>query len=180
METFLQDVKYGARMLAKSPAFALVAILTLALGVGANTAIFSVVNAALLRPLPYPDPNQLVMVWANVERRGGPAQEWTNPADLHDWRTQNQVFAEMAAVGGDEATLSGDGEAAQLSAAVITHQMFRVLRTPPALGRDFTAAEDQPNGPNVVILSHRLWQRRFGSDPNIVGRAITWDGRLYT
>ncbi|MGH9792700.1 MAG: ABC transporter permease [Candidatus Acidiferrales bacterium] len=180
METLLQDVKYGARMLAKSPGFALVAILTLALGIGANTTIFSVVNAALLRPLPYPQPDELVMVWANVERRGGPAQEWTNPADLYDWRAQNQVFVEMAALGGNEATLAAVGEAEQLSAAVITHQMFSVLRTPPVLGRDFTHDEDKPNGPNVVILSHGLWQRRFGSDSTIIGRAITWNGQPFT
>ncbi|MGH9793588.1 MAG: ABC transporter permease [Candidatus Acidiferrales bacterium] len=180
METLLQDVKYGARMLAKSPGFALVAILTLALGIGANTAIFSVVHAALLRPLPYPDPDQLVMVWTNVERRGGPAQEWTNPADLHDWRTQNQVFEDMAALAGGVSTLSGDGEPEQLSTAAVTFPMFRVLKTPPVLGRDFTAQDDVPNGPRVVILTHGLWQRNFGGDPAIIGRTITLDSRPFT
>jgi len=180
METLWQDIKYGARMLAKSPGFALVAVLTLALGIGANTAIFSVVHAALLRPLPYPEPERLVMVWANMEQRGGPAQEWTNPADLHDWRTQNKVFEEMAALGGGVSTWSGDGEPEQLNATSVTFPMFRTLGVAPALGRDFTEQDDQPNGPRVVILTHGLWQRRFGSDPGIIGRALTLDGQPNT
>jgi putative ABC transport system permease protein len=180
MDTLWQDVKYGVRALAKSPGFALVAILTLALGIGANTAIFSVVHAALLRPLPYPEPDRLVMVWANVERRGGPAQEWTNPDDLHDWRTQNTVFEDMAALAGGASTLTGDGEPAQLSATSVTFPILRTLRVTPALGRDFTAEDDTPNGPRVTILTHGLWQRRFGSDPDIVGRAITLDGQPFT
>ncbi len=180
METLLQDIKFGARMLAKSPAFALVAILTLALGIGANTAIFSVVHAALLRPLPYPEPDQLVMVWANLERRGGPVQEWTNPADLHDWRTQNHVFEDMAALYGETSTLSGDGEPEQLNIVAVTYPMFRVLKISPALGRDFTEQDNQPSGAQVAILSHGLWQRRFGGDLGIVGRAITLDGEPNT
>jgi putative ABC transport system permease protein len=180
MGALWQDVRYGARVLTRSPGFTLASVLILALGIGANTAIFSVVNGVLLRPLPYPEPERLVMVWANVERRGGPAQEWTNPADLHDWRTQNQVFEDMAALAGDEATLGGEGEPEQIAAAVVTHPMFRVLNIRPALGRDFRVEDDQPDGRSVVLLSHGLWQRRYGGDPQIVGRTITWDGRPFT
>jgi len=180
METLWQDIKYSTRTLIKNPGFTLVAVLTLALGIGANSAIFSVVNAALLRPLPYPEPDRLVMVWANLERRGGPAREWTNPADLHDWRTQNQVFEDMAALGGQVETLSGDGEPEQLNTAAITYPLFHVLGVSPVLGRDFNAQDDVPNGPAVAILSHGLWQRRFGSDRGVVGRSILLDGRPVT
>ena len=176
MTTFLQDARYAARMLVKSPGFSLVAILTLALGIGANTAIFSVVNALLLRPLPYPDPDRVVMLWQNLQARGGPAQEWATPGNFVDWRDTRSLFAKTAAVQGWQPTLTGVAEPEPLRGEQVTQEYFDVLGVQPALGRVFRPEEDVPNAPRVVVLGHGLWMRRFGGDRAIIGRSITLGG----
>ena len=162
--TLLQDLRYGLRMLVRSPGFALVGVATLALGIGANTAIFSIVNALLLRPLPYPEAQQLVMVWQDLRARGGPAQEWDTPGNVADWKASG-LFAGLTAIQGWQASLTGGGEAEPLLGEQVTYEYFDVLGVHPALGRSFQASEDVPNAPRVVVISHALWQRRFGADP---------------
>ncbi len=176
MTTLLQDVRYAVRMLVKSPGFSLVAILTLALGIGANTAIFSVVNALLLRPLPYPEPDRVVMLWQNLQARGGPAQEWATPGNFVDWRDSRTLFAKTAAVQGWLPTLTGVAEAEPLRGEQVTQEYFDVLGVQPALGRIFRPDEDVPNAPRIVVLGHGLWTRRFGGDRSIIGRSITLGG----
>ena len=176
MTTLLQDARYAVRMLVKSPGFSLVAILTLALGIGANTAIFSVVNALLLRPLPYPEPDRVVMLWQNLQARGGPAQEWATPGNFVDWRDSRTLFAKTAAVQGWVPTLTGVAEPEPLRGEQVTQEYFDVLGVQPALGRIFRPDEDVPNAPRVVVLGHGLWTRRFGGDRSIIGRSITLGG----
>jgi len=172
MLTLVQDLRYGARMLARSPGFAVVAITTLALGIGANTAIFSVVNALLLKPLPYPQAHELIMVWQDLRARGGPAQEWDTPGNVADWKASG-LFAGLTAIQGWQATLTGSGEPEPLLGEQVTHEYFDVLGVRPAIGRSFQASEDVPNAPRVVVISHALWQRRFGGDPRILEQSIT-------
>jgi putative ABC transport system permease protein len=176
MTTILQDARYAGRLLIKSPVFSLIAVLTLALGIGANTAIFSVVNALLLRPLPYPDAGKLVMVWQDLRARGGPATEWATPGDFVDWRDSRSIFANTAAMQGWQPTLTGVAEPEPLVGEQVTGEYFDVLGVRPQLGRAFRPEEDVPNAPRVVILSHGLWQRRFGGDRTLVGRRITLGG----
>jgi putative ABC transport system permease protein len=180
MNTLLQDIRYAIRVMLKSRGFTVAAVLALALGIGANTAIFSVVNAVLLRPLPYPDPERIMTVWQNREARGGPKLEYTSPADFRDWEEQSQTFEHVAAFSGWGPTLTGQAEPEQLRGAVVSHDMFSVLGVEPALGRSFTEAEDQPGGERVVILSNGLWRRRFGGDPSLVGKTISLSGDSYT
>ncbi len=180
MQSLFQDLRYGARMLLKKPGFTVVAVITIALGIGANTAIFSVVNAVLLRPLPFEDPARLVMVWENHQGRGGPEREWLSPADFEDWRAQNGVFTNLAAMNNWGPTLTGSAEPEPLVGASVSHDMFALLRREPSIGRSFLAEEDQRGAPNVVVLSNELWQRRFGSDRGIIGKAISLDGANVT
>ncbi len=177
LEDLWQDLRYGARMLLKNPGFTLVAVLTLALGIGANTAIFSVVNAVLLRPLPYANPDRLVA--ASPYRNATDGYTVLSP-DFLNWRAQSQSFERIAAYTSGTADLTGSGEPERLTAGLVSAELFSTLGVTPALGRGFTAAEDQPNGAPVVILSHGLWQRRFGGDPQLIGRAITLDGQSRT
>ncbi|HLW80788.1 MAG TPA: ABC transporter permease [Candidatus Acidoferrales bacterium] len=173
-----QDLQYGGRMLRKSPGFTLVAILTLALGIGANTAIFSIVNAVVLRPLPFPNPQQLVLVWetdANRKIMHGTAP----PADFLDWRSQNQVFQSIAAYQVWFFTLTGAGEAEQLWGAHVSPDFFSMLGVKPALGRGFRPDEEQPGHDEVVILSHGIWVRHFGGDPGVINRSVTIDNKIY-
>ena len=180
VETLLRDVRYGLRSLLKRPGFTLVALVTLALGIGANTAIFSVVNGVLWRPLPYPNPRQLVMVWENHQARGGPAREWLSPADFDDWRSQNRVFSNLSAMNDWAPTLTGRDEPEPLVGAAVSYDMFALLGAEPMKGRSFLPEEDQPGAPNVVMLSYELWQQRFGSDQNIVGKSISLNEESYT
>jgi putative ABC transport system permease protein len=180
LEMLGKDLRYAARTLRKSPAFAAVAVLTLALGIGANTAIFSVVNAVMLRPLPYPEPQRLVELWGNVkrvtvERRG------TSFADYLDWKKESQSFERMALFTGATLTLTGTDEPERLPAEFVGHGYFDMLGVEPQLGRIFRAEEDQvPQRDAVAVLSDGLWKRRFGGDRGIVGRPIQLDGRVYT
>ena len=175
MSTLLQDLRYAARTLRRSPGFALVAVLTLALGIGATTAIFSVVDTTILRPLPFPEPDRLVRLWETTPR--GDDFTASDPNFL-DFREHNRAFEEMAAYRQATLSLTGDGEPERLEGMAVTHTLFPLLGATPALGRTFGAEEDRPGGDNrVVVLSHELWQRRFGADPSIVGRSITLDGQ---
>ena len=179
MKNLWQDLLYGARMLRKSPAFTLVAILTLALGIGANTAIFSIVYAVVLRPLPYLNPQQLVMVWETDTNRKldrGTAP----PADFLDWRSQNQVFQHMAAYQPWFFNLTGTGLPEQVWGVHVSPGFLPMLGVKPVLGRSFRPDEEQPGHDQVVILSHGVWERHFGGDPNLVGRTITIDEKPYT
>jgi predicted permease len=174
--TFTQDVRYAIRMLARTPGFAFVAVLTLALGIGANTAIFTVVNALLLRPLPYQDPDRLVMVWQDFRARGGPADEWASPGNYVDWSREKEIFAGVAAIGGWRPTLLGGAEPEPLVGEQVTYEYFQVLGITPALGRGFSAADDVPNAPRVAVIGDGLWKRRFGGDRNVIGQTVTLSG----
>jgi putative ABC transport system permease protein len=177
MHTLLQDLRYGARMLLKNPGVTAVALITLALGIGANTAIFSVVNAVMLRPLPYKSPDRLVSLWANVPEHG----RWrTTPANFFDWKKQNTVFEDMAAFNASTWTLTGDGEPEQLMGSIVSAGYFAVVGAEPMLGRAFLPEEYEPGKNQVVILGHALWQRRYGGDQKIINKAITLDGLRLT
>jgi len=173
-----QDLRYGARMLFKQPGFTLIAVLTLALGIGANTAIFSVVNAVLLRPLNYTEPDRVVALWESVPAKGG---RWrVTPANFFDWKKQNHVFTEVAAFGASGFNLTGAGEPEQIRGARVSHDYFSVLGVEPTLGRAFLPEEYEPGKGQVVILGHEFWQRRFNSDPKLIGQTLTLDGAPYT
>jgi len=173
-----EDVRYGARMLVKGPGFTLVAVITLALGIGATTAIFSVVNAVLLRPLPFPEPERLATVW-NIDRQEGGGEMAMTWPDFADMRAQNQSFAALAAFDERDLTLTGVGEAARLRGAVVSSDLFPLLGVAPQVGRFFTADEEQP-GARAVILSHGLWRNRFGADAQVVGRAVAINEQSYS
>src|SRR5919197_3360747 len=175
MRTLWQDIRFGLRMLAKSPGFTAVALVVLALGVAANTAIFSVVHAVLLRPLPYADASRLAMVW-EYNRPRDKHQNTISPANFLDWQEQSDVFEEMAAYSDWRVNLTGGGDPVEVPIQYATPNFFRVLGVRPILGRDFTAEEGKAGAPDVVILSYGLWRRRFGGDPKIVGQAVTLNG----
>jgi putative ABC transport system permease protein len=176
---FLQDLRFAVRMLRKSPGFTAVAVIALALGIGANTAIFSVVNTVLLRPLPYKDPDQLVMVWEDATRHGYP-RDTPAAANFVDWRDQNSVFTGMAAIADMNFNLTGTGDPERLKGRRVSANLFPLLAVDPQLGRVFSAAEDQPGAAKVTLLSYRLWQRGFGGDPAIVGKPLTLNSETYT
>ena len=179
LETLWQDVRFGARTLVKNPGFTAVAVVALALGIGANSAIFSVVNTVLLRPLPYKDPGRLVMVWEKGNADEFPINS-TSAANFIDWRDQNQVFEGVAVMRRASFNLTGAGEPVRIDGRRVSANMFRLLGVEPQLGRAFLPEEDAPSATRVVILSHGLWQRRFGSDPGVVGRPVNMNGRSYT
>jgi predicted permease len=179
LETLWQDVRFGVRTLVKSPMFTVVAVIALALGIGANSAIFSVVNAVLLRPLPYKDADRLVAVWEKGNADAFPLNS-VSAANFMDWRDQNRVFEGMAAIGRASFNLTGVGEPERVEGRRVSANLFRLLGVEPQLGRVFLPEEDAPDAGRVVILSHGLWQRRFGSDPDIAGKALTLNGQSYT
>jgi putative ABC transport system permease protein len=178
MGTLIQDVRYGARMLRKNPGFTFVAVFTLALGIGANTAIFSLVSAVLVKPLNYHDPERLVMVW---ESDAGTGATGDTPAtgNYADWKTQNRVFEDMAAIEWRNFNLTGDGEPERLMAFGVSANFFPLLGASPALGRDFLPEEDKPGANKVVVISHGLWQSRFGGEASILNREILLNGEKY-
>jgi putative ABC transport system permease protein len=180
MGALWQDVRYGIRMLAKNPGFALIAVLTLALGIGANTAIFSVVNAVLLESLPYKDPGKLVFVWSTMVSRGINLSGSSAP-DFREWRSRNRVFSGMSASNYLDVDLAAPGERpARLKAVAMTPGMFSLLGVDPALGRGFLPEEEQWGRHRVAILSYALWQSKFAEDNNILGRTIHLDGEDYS
>ncbi|HKS41431.1 MAG TPA: ABC transporter permease [Blastocatellia bacterium] len=179
MESLFQDIRYGVRTLFKNPGFTAIAVIALALGIGANSAIFSVVNAVLLRPLPFDQPEQLVLVW---EKRPalGRVRNPASPPDFVDWRAQNQVFEDMAAFVGRGFNLTGGDEAERIDGAAVSPSMFQILRAQPRIGRAFQDDEDKPGQDSVVILSNGVWQRRFGASPDIVGKTVKLNDQSYT
>jgi putative ABC transport system permease protein len=178
METFWQDLRFGFRQLLGKPGFALIATLSLALGIGANTAIFSLVDAVLLRPLTFHDPDRLVMVWEDAPKIGAPRNS-SAPANYADWKAQNRVFEDMAAISWPSFNLTDEGEPERVEAHAVTANFFPLLGVKPELGRVFTGEEDQPGRNNVALISYGLWQRRFGGDPALIGKEITLDGQKH-
>jgi putative ABC transport system permease protein len=172
MKGFMQDLRYGLRVLRKSPIVTATAIIALALGIGANTAIFSVVNAIIIRPLPYPNAEELVML--------GYSRAEASPANYLDWRNRSKSFQGMAALSFWNANLSGDGEPERLQSFLVSPDLFPLLGAKPVLGRTFTPQEQEPGNEKVVMLSHGLWQRRFGSDPGVIKRDVNINGQNYT
>ncbi|HVG11098.1 MAG TPA: ABC transporter permease [Thermoanaerobaculia bacterium] len=182
IEAFLQDVRYGARLLARHRGFTAVAVLTLGLGIGANTAIFSVVNELLLRPLPFPGAERIVMLWeVNPEGR---EQNNTSSSNFRGWREQSSVFESLAAFTDQRVNLTGDrhsgGEPEEVPIQLATPELFRVLGVKPILGRDLRPEDALPDAPNVAVVSHGFWQRRLAGDPQAIGRSILLNGRPTT
>ena len=177
MHSLLQDIRFGIRMLAKNPGVSIVAVVTLALGIGANAAIFSVVNTVLLRPLPYKDPERLVALWENIPSQG---QSRVSPANFFDWKKQSTSFEGISTYGASAMTLTGVGEPEQLYGTRVSSGYFEVVGIAPALGRSFLADEYEVGKEQVVILGDGLWRRRFGSDPQILNKSIALDGQPYT
>ena len=178
METLWQDLRFGVRQLLRKPGFALIAVLSLALGIGANTAIFSLVDAVLLRPLPFSDPDRLVMVWEDAAKVGFP-RNTPAPANYVDWKTKNKVFEDMAAITYGSYALTDEGEPEKVESQNVTANFFPLLGVKPILGRTFTEEEDKPGANRVALVSYSLWQRRFGGDPSLVGKEILLDGRKH-
>lgn len=181
MSGVMQDFRYAVRQIRRAPGFAAIAVITLALGIGANTSIFSVVNAVLLRSLPFPDADRLVRVWHTPPQTSFPGISTfsISPANFLDWQKQNHVFSSMAIYGFGGFTLTGGDKAEQVTASRVSPEFFSTLGAQPMLGRVFSTEENQPGHSNVVILSHRFWQDHFGSNRDIVGRDITLDGTKY-
>jgi putative ABC transport system permease protein len=180
METVRQDLRYSLRTLRKSPGFAAAAIGILALGIGANTAIFSVVDAVLLRPLPFPEPGRVMRLQEAPPRGPGMQAGPVSPANYLDWRAESHAFAALAAYRGTSLTLTGGQEPESLQAATVRGDFFSVLAVRPLLGRVFAPGEEEPGQDDVVILSEALWQSRFGADPKVLGRELVLDGRRHT
>jgi putative ABC transport system permease protein len=176
MDTLWQDLRYSFRMLWKSPGFTLIAIFALALGIGANTAIFSVVNAVLLRPLPYKEPDQLAILWEKAATQ----DTSVSYPNFQDWREQNQSFEQLAAFRRDSFNLVGSGEPERLAGRMASASFFSTLGANLYKGTDFPAAEDKPGGQKVVILGYNFWQRRFAGDEKIIGRPLTLNNQSYT
>jgi predicted permease len=180
LEILWQDLRYGARMLLKHKGFTLVAILTLALGIGANTAVFSVINAVLIRSLPFAEADQLVMIWETQPDVRGPVGSYP---DFQDWRAQAQSFQGMAAFSNKrygKAELTGQGETVEAQGMLITYDLFPLLGLKPIFGRNFLPEEEQPTNNRVVILSQSLWRRGFANDPGVIGKSIQLDGSSFT
>ena len=180
VENFIQDLRYGLRMMVKNPGFTGVAVLTLALGIGANTLIFSVVNAAILHPLPFREASRLVTLWATSPTVGFSGSGTLSDPDYVEWKKQNHVFSEIAAFRGQPSNLTGVGEPVRLTGAAISPSLFRVLDVNPALGRAFTPEEENAGHNRVALLSDQLWRSRFGSDRRAVGQSVKLDGEFYT
>ncbi len=183
METLFQDVRYGIRTLLKNPGFTAIAIITLALGIGANTVIFSVVDSVLLRPLPFKDSDRLVLLWETDPQQNNPDgknAQVAGIANFTDWNSQNQVFDDMAAYFNWTYNLTGIDEPERLEAAVVTGSFFDVLGVQSSMGRTIIPDDDQSGKDNVVVLSHGFWQRRFGSDAAIIGKSITLNRNSFT
>ena len=182
MRALWQDVRYGLRMLAKSPGFSALVILTLALGIGANTAIFSVVNAVLLRPLPFEEPDRLMQIWHTPPQASFPGIPTftVSPANFLDWRARSQAFEGMSAYGFGQYTLTGTGHPEAVRMVAVTSGFFSILRAKPLLGRAFLTEEDSPGREHEVVLSYNLWRSRFGADRDIVGKNIALNEQAFT
>ncbi len=193
IETLAQDIRFAARLLVKTPAFTVVSILTLAIGLGMNTAVFSIVNAVMLRPLPYPNAERLISLWeehlaelpdtmnsSGSTLSAGPMRTTVSAANLMDYRSRTNVFDGLSGVQFDSKNLTGVGSPERLLGEAVNANFFSLLGVSPTLGRDFTIQEDRFGAAAVVILADSLWRRRFGADPNVLGGAISLDGRSHT
>jgi putative ABC transport system permease protein len=176
VETLWQDLRFGARTLRRNPGFTAIAVLTLALGIGANAAIFSVVNAVLLQPLPWSEPDQAVMIWS---RWTAFDKTWVAEGEVVDYRRRSRTLQGVAAWSDGQVNITGDGEPVRVPSGQVTANTFSTFGVEAAIGRTFTAQEDVPNGPDLVVLGHGVWSRRYGSDPSIVGRSILINGRPF-
>ncbi len=177
LETLCQDMRYGVRLFLRDPGFSAVALLTLALGIGANTATFSLVNAVLLKPLPFPDPDRLVVLDESRREHGSRTVSWM---DYRDWREQNRVFEQMAAYRVADVTFRGDDEASVVRAAEVSSAFFPLLGADPVVGRAFDEWNDRPGGPLAVVVSHDLWTTRLGGRSEVIGRSLALNGTAYT
>jgi putative ABC transport system permease protein len=178
MVNTLQDIRYAFRMLLKRPGFTAIVILTLALGIGANTTIFSAIDAVLINPLPYKTSERLVVLWETNKHLGPEMWDRNEVAigNFLDWRSHNQVFDQLGALFDTDMNLTGAGEPQRIKSYVVTTNFFQVLGVQPMLGRSFLPEEEKPGAPFTVILSHDLWRRQFGSDPNIINKSLTFNG----
>jgi putative ABC transport system permease protein len=179
METLLQDIRYSFRMLRKSPSFTAVAVIALALGIGATSAIFSVVQAVLLKPLPFKEPSRLVRIWGKFDVDGIP-KNWISQPELLDLKEQNQSFEDIAAYQAGGANLTGIGDPVRVNTASVNASFFSILGVEPGKGRTFTEEEDQPGPDKVVLISDALWRSRFGADPALIGQTLGLSGNSYT
>ncbi len=177
LEEFLQDLRYGARTLRKNPGFTAIAVLTLALGIGANTSLFSVVNGVLLNPLPYPHPEQLVTLHESKPNFKSGSISYPN---FRDWQKDNHTFSAMAITRNYTFSFTGRGEAEQVRARLVSSDFFSVLGVNPVIGRTFAPGEDEIGGPPLAIIGAGLWKRKFGSSPDVLGKSLTLDGKDYT
>lgn len=180
IETVGRDLRYALRSLRKSPGFTVVAILTLALGFGANTAVFAIVNGVLLRPLPFPDPGRLFLISYQSKDRAAENQPGLYDTNYLEYQRQNQAFNKIATYNEDSATLTGAGTATRVPTALVTSSFFSVLEMNPMFGRTFLPEEEQPGKSRIAVLSDRIWRSRFNADPNILGKTIALDGASYT
>src|ERR1043165_4210618 len=179
MNTLFNDLQYGLRMLWKHKSVSAIALLTLALGIGVNSAIFSVVNAVVLRPLPYPESERLMVVWGNLHKTGLEEIE-ASALEFKDFQQECHAFDQIAAYSVQGFNLTGTDQPERLRGAAVSANLFATLRVQPQLGRSFLADEDQRGNDARVILSYSLWQRRFAGDPNVINRTIQLDGRAVT
>jgi putative ABC transport system permease protein len=179
METLWNDLRYGWRVMRRSPGFAAVAILTLAIGIGANAAIFSIVNGVLLRPLPFPDSSRIVTIWETDANRNV-VRGTASPAEFLDWRDMNHSFAELSGWRSLLFTITGSGDAEQVHGSQVSGNFFRMLGVGPVIGRDFSSEDEKPGREQVAILTYALWQRRYGGDSSVIGKSILLDERPYT
>src|ERR1044072_2864292 len=177
MDSIIKDLRYGFRSLLKRPGFTAIALIALALGIGANTAIFSLVNAVVLQPLPYPDPDRLVWAWGNIRNAGNRAS--VSPLDFLDFRSQNRTFEQFAASYGIPipVILTGGSEPERLMASGVTGNYFEAFGVAPTLGRGFSLENEKPGQDQGTVISHALWQKRFAGDPEIINKTIVVDGK---
>ena len=178
MQTFLADLRYALRLLRRAPGFTLLVVLVLALGIGANSAIFTLVDQTVIRPLPYADSNRLAMLWEDFSTFGSPKSR-VSPATYLDWRRRNRVFDQVAAFGAVSSDFSGGGSPEQVQGARVTSNLIPMLGVAPVVGRTFGVGEEGP-GIREVVLSNRLWQRRFGGERDLVGKPILMNEEKYT
>src|SRR5262245_52371903 len=179
MDSFLQDIRYALRVCVRTPGFTIVAVLALALGIGANTAIFTIVNAVLLERLPFRDPDGIVVLWEENTRRPGRSNV-LGPSQFLRWGDRAKSFEQMAAFVDTRANLTGGGDPEEVILQIVTKGFFPVLGVPPLVGRPFSDAENSDPQSSVVILSYDFWQRKFGGDPNVIGRALQLNSRPQT
>ena len=173
LENLFEDFRIGTRMLRKNPGFATIAVLTLAIGIGANTAIFGLANAAFFRPLPYPDAERLGFLWQNNQRTGETEGLVSYP-NLADWRSQSKCFADMAFFMSGESILSGTGDPQRTGSALVSVNFFSVLGVNPVMGRGFAQDEQLRGHADVAVISYRLWRTRYGGDPQVLGRSLSF------